>query len=482
MSQQLAFVITDGSGRIGSSERQLIRRHCMRQKNKQPGSRRSRREAARAAARISPESRSEVQGVTHLSDGLVSRDRVVPSSRSDQKTLLIKQCILPSPPDWALFPFPEGLDHSTQKLMHEYFVHNPIRDSLYPFKHFGIHIDFDEDPFMCFRLLCSEKLCFRAILLLTSASNDLVLQRPLSGTTYRHLRRVLPLLNHRLSDKDAYKNDITLYVVSILASIAVLFGDYNAARAHAVGLSEILRLRGNSRAVNDNPVIQFSMDRLNFSSSVVTELWTPIYHRSAWESPDFSTEVINVHHSQDMLCIDGLVNTDLAVVFRYIQYTAILFNTHYHSKTPINGAFIRQCLGFVHSSLIDLEGRLKGELSKCVHIGMMIFLATTFRLPGWSEQHYCQGLAEKMPVAYAAARPLIPAQRGTLDIWLMLMAQICTGPVAEKCWDLSKICRLDWDETRRRLKQVMWIDAFHDDIGKRAFETLASSRQVRKSY
>ncbi|KPM36274.1 hypothetical protein AK830_g10297 [Neonectria ditissima] len=265
MSQQLAFVIADGSGRIGSSERQLIRRHCMRQKNKQPGSRRSTREAARAAAEVSNESRQGDQRVNHLSDGLSARDRVVPSSATyaseEQRGLVAEQCVLPMPSDWALFHFPEELDFPAQELMHQYFIHNPIRDSLYPFKHFGIQIDFEEDPLMCFRLLCSEKLCFRAILLLTSASNDLVLQRPLSGTTYRHFRRVLPLLNRRLSEKDAYENDITLYVVGILASIAVLFGDYSAAHAHAVGLSEILRLRGGSGAVNENPVIQFSMDR-----------------------------------------------------------------------------------------------------------------------------------------------------------------------------------------------------------------------------
>jgi hypothetical protein len=88
-----------------------------------------------------------------------------------------------------------------------------------------------------------------------------VLQRPLSSATYQHLRRVLPLLNLRLSEKEAYKNDITLYVVGILASIAVLFGDYHAAQTHAVGLSEIIRLRGGCVAVNDNPAIQLSMDR-----------------------------------------------------------------------------------------------------------------------------------------------------------------------------------------------------------------------------
>ncbi|KAJ4247439.1 hypothetical protein NW762_013114 [Fusarium torreyae] len=264
MPQQLAFVITDNSGGIGSSERQLIRRHCMQQKNKQPGSRRSKREAARAAAKPPRESRPDDQVVTHSADGVSARNTVQPPSASVSKEhsrLFIKQCILPSPSDWALFPFPEGLEPPAQKLMHEYFIHNPIRDSLFPFKHFGIHIDFDEDPFLCFRLLCSEKLCFRAILLLAAASDDLVSQRPLSSATYRHLRRVLPLLNRRLSEKEAYQNDITLYVVGILASIAVLFGDYHAAQAHALGLSKILRLRGSWVAVNDNPAIQLSMDR-----------------------------------------------------------------------------------------------------------------------------------------------------------------------------------------------------------------------------
>ncbi|KAH6964637.1 hypothetical protein DER45DRAFT_153573 [Fusarium avenaceum] len=481
MPQQLTFVISDGSGRIGSSERQLIRQRCMQQKNKQPDSRRSKREAARAAAKPPRESGPEDEVVNHSTDGASARSRVQPPSASvseEQRGLFTRQCILPSPSDWALFPFPEGLEPPAQKLMHEYFIHNPIRDSLYPFKHFGINIDFD-DPFLCFRLLCSEKLCFRAILLLTTASNDLVLQRPLSSATYQHLRRVLPLLNRRLSEKEAYQNDIILYVVGILASIAVLFGDYHAAQKHAVGLSEIIRLRGSWVAVNNNPAIQLSMDRLNFYNSLVTKLWTPIYDRSAWEAPVFPIEVVNFHQSQNMLCVDGLVDSNLAAVFKYVQHTTILFNAHYHSKTPMNGAFVRQCLGFVHSSLIELEGSLTDDLSKHIRLGMLVYLATTFRIPGCDEQYYCRSLTTKMQLAYTAARSLIPVPDGALDIWLMFMAQICIGPTSKqqgRDWDISKISGLGWDETRRGLQQVMWIDAFHDDLGRRAFEKLAKPR------
>ncbi|UPL01653.1 hypothetical protein LCI18_012587 [Fusarium solani-melongenae] len=483
MPQQLAFVMTDSSGRIGSPERQLIRRHCMRQKNKQPGSRRSKREAARVASQLSHESRPKDQETNNSSDRLSVRNRVAPPpawlEKAEQTRLFVKRCILPPPSDWALFHFPEGLDIPAQKSMHRYFIHNPIRDALYPFKHFGIHIDFDEDPFMCFRLLCSEPLCFRAMLLLTSASNDLVSRQPLSRTTYRHLRRVLPLLNLRLSEEDVYNNDIAIYVVSILASIAVLFGDYNAAQTHAMGLSRILRLRGGSEAVNENPVIQFSMDRLNFSSSLVTELWTPIYGGVIWEPPRFPAEVTNIHKSYNMLCIDGLVDPDLVTVFTHLQHTAIFLNMHHHSKTPVNGALIRQCLGFVHSGIIDLEFRLVDSISKCLHVGMMAFLATTFRLPGSDGQHYCKSVAEKIKVLYNAARPLLQDKHGILDVWLMLMGQICVGSGVQHqggSWNPSELSQSGWDETRGQLKRVMWIDTFHDDIGRKAFETLTHSR------
>lgn len=117
------------------------------------------------------------------------------------------------------------------------------------------------DPLWCFRSLCSEQLYFRALLFLASASHDLVLRQPLSNITQRYLQRILPTLNSRLSDKDAYKNDMIIYIVSVLASVAILFGEYKSAATHAMGLSEILHLRGGFGTVNYNPVIQLSIDR-----------------------------------------------------------------------------------------------------------------------------------------------------------------------------------------------------------------------------
>jgi hypothetical protein len=124
MPQQLAFVATDSSARIGSSERQIIRRHCMRQKNKQPGSRRSKREAARATAEYSRKAEKQDQKSGSGPEPISTEDRVASrselSTREERSQVSNKQCIVPSPPsDWALFQFPEELDVFSQKLMHQ---------------------------------------------------------------------------------------------------------------------------------------------------------------------------------------------------------------------------------------------------------------------------------------------------------------------------------------------------------------------------
>lgn len=62
------------------------------------------------------------------------------------------------------------------------------------------------------------------MLLLNSASNDIISQQPLSSITSRHLKRTLFILNKQLSDKYAHNYDTVLYVVSLVATIAVLFG------------------------------------------------------------------------------------------------------------------------------------------------------------------------------------------------------------------------------------------------------------------
>jgi hypothetical protein len=124
------------------------------------------------------------------------------------------------------------------------FLRNPVRDPLYPFRHFGLSVNPMQSSLPCFKAIVADEMSFHAVLLMASASDDLMSHRRLSDASRHHLQRTLPLLNSRLSDANAYKDDLVLYVVGLLAATTILFGDYWAASAHSAGISQIIRLRG----------------------------------------------------------------------------------------------------------------------------------------------------------------------------------------------------------------------------------------------
>jgi hypothetical protein len=180
---------------------------------------------------------------------------------------------------------------------------------------------------------------------------------------------------------------------------------------------------------------------------------------------------MSLYYSQDMLCVDRLVGSDLATVFRILQYTTIMFNEHYHNRIPINGAFLQKCLGFVHCHLIELVGQLKSELSECLRLGMMALLATTFRRPHSYEQPYCRGLAKKLQNAYTIVKNIAPNLDRRIGIWLGFACQISADDTGDQHTRASLMeVGLSWKEAREQLKQVIWVDAFHDELGRRAFK------------
>ena len=134
-SNQLAFVLTDKDAGIQTSQRELIRRHCMRGKNKKPDSRRSRREARREARRAGiaaadlaathfessrapgDEGFAEGTELPMLSKGLSKRQNVPIGHLRG----LIKHDTVPFPiaSDWALFPFVISIDTKSQAFLHK---------------------------------------------------------------------------------------------------------------------------------------------------------------------------------------------------------------------------------------------------------------------------------------------------------------------------------------------------------------------------
>ncbi|KAK7227994.1 hypothetical protein V2G26_000164 [Clonostachys chloroleuca] len=482
MAAQLVFVLADNSGNIQPAERQLIRHHCMQKRNKQLGSRRSRREDALVKAGQWLKAEAEARN-KHVLRQKATLAYVPPKQEIRYPTHGVDPSPMPVPSDWALFTFPRELDEFNQGLLHQYFAINPIRDLMCSFKHFGIKIDIDADPMWCFRLIVSQEMCFHAILLLASASNDLASQKPLSKASYRHLQRTLPLLNQRLSDPNAYRDDMVLYVIGILASMTIFFQDYESAQVHAAGISKIMRLR-KKFAVEPKrkSMILLSVDRLNFCGSLATDLWTPVYNELNWVQPAVPAHIIRLHASYNMFPLDDYLDPELANVFRNLQYLSILFNEHFYSKTPLDGTVLHEYLEYIQSSLVNLLPSPRGSLQDCVFQGMMTFLATTFRLPGSYTHPSCHSAAAKLRRYYLTASESMENFPKIAEIWLIYICFLSTENMDEVFdeiiigtrWEFSDLGRSSWEETRLLLKRVMWIDAFHDKVGRKIFERLTT--------
>lgn len=184
--------------------------------------------------------------------------------------------------------------------------------------------------------------------------------------------------------------------------------------------------------------------------------------------------VANVHKTQVLICIDDLVGSELATVFETFQHISILLNMHYHENAPIHGALFHECISYMQSKLLMLIGHQKTHLSQCICLAMVAFFAATFRLPEGYRHPCCTSLAHKLHSSYISLKNLHHNLSEDLTIWLIFACLISTDAIGDLSagWRTSVVCQLTWDEVRQRLKRVFWIDAFHDDIGRKAYQSL----------
>lgn len=124
MPAQFAFVPTDGSTMIQSPLRKLIRHHCMKERNKQPNSRRARQTArkTRRDQKDKPEYNRHREIFPRPTTNNVSQARrrpEWPGGESCNQTAQQPAVPPPPPSDWALFRFPGELDAVSQELMHK---------------------------------------------------------------------------------------------------------------------------------------------------------------------------------------------------------------------------------------------------------------------------------------------------------------------------------------------------------------------------
>jgi hypothetical protein len=175
--------------------------------------------------------------------------------------------------------------------------------------------------------------------------------------------------------------------------------------------------------------------------------------------------------------IYGLQDPRLTIVFFDMQHYACLLNGATANKQRHRVAEFQDVVCSVQYRLMQLQGALDDIIAECLRLAMLAFVTTMFQLP-YRRMPYPY-LADRLRECCRAIESDTPQMRD-LMLWLLIVGGISVFDVDDEPW-MSERLRVDlpsvaWPEARARLKQVMWMDALHDKIGKDVFEALTMGR------
>ena len=114
-------------------------------------------------------------------------------------------------------------------------------------------------------------------------------------------------------------------------------------------------------------------------------------------------------------------------------------------------------------------------VSRCLCLGMLALLATTYQLPTKNTEYaYLVGEIKEVLCDIR-----FTCEHFDLAVWL-LFAGALSGMV-EFDWlplsfkDMYGLTGFNWQTTRDNLKDIVWIDSIHDGPGKSIFDHFAAS-------
>ena len=256
--------------------------------------------------------------------------------------------------------------------------------------------------------LFSDATYVHSIVAVCSVVQDFLLQRHRSNKTLVHLKKTIANLNGSLSDATRSRRIETLAVIISLSIAAIVSRDHLAMVAYAVGLWEIIRLRGGLEAFRGNPQLPVVLARsviFNFKcqkSRLMSSRIDLCLSLNTGNAPIFTTTV-PVAVPSDLVksscakkypfplgsSLDDILGDELPAIFRDLQYLAQRVN---HAKSPghdMQESELHGAIWLAQYRLLQLHGTLQHLITECMRVAMLAFLTTTFRVLGSRVAYRC---------------------------------------------------------------------------------------------
>jgi hypothetical protein len=165
----------------------------------------------------------------------------------------------------------------------------------------------------------------------------------------------------------------------------------------------------------------------------------------------------------------------VANVMKDLHEFSLIANVAYQTERKIDPSTFNEIMVSIMYRLLHLTFEIE-PVNEVIRVGMITFATTIFLQWNISSQRY-----EYMVNLFRGA--LLKARASAIDLpppiqlWLLFTWGLFTGTKFDGDWYTSWLCEVielvqvrTWDEARKVLKSVVWIDFLHDPHGKRIFQ------------
>ncbi|KAL2841722.1 hypothetical protein BJY01DRAFT_217129 [Aspergillus pseudoustus] len=360
-------------------------------------------------------------------------------------------------------------------------------------------VDYDISQAQCGQWVTSDPAFLQCCVFMSFAITDVTQQRSVSPATLYHLQKTIEILKLSLSnpDRSVALRDTTIGVVITLTLVSCMINDRVSARAHLNGLRQMIKLRGELHiparpAIVEGPLLAshsygmvqtpelpqacclvdlvYALSTGDRGSQLTTypETFLPCFYDIGL--PAVPTDCV------DPSVFAPAADPRIQAVFRDMQYYASTVNSVDAMKYRRPADEYHKVHSSLQYRLLALQGQFEiyderdGGVSECLRLALLAVLVTMFQFPGmrigfsYLTDRYRQ-CCQKMRVGnHAPSRDLMR--------WLLITGANTVFDLrsTNEQWMLERwrddVDPLDWDGTKAKLKEICWIDALPDQIGR----------------
>ncbi|KAH7149653.1 hypothetical protein B0J13DRAFT_663415 [Dactylonectria estremocensis] len=392
-------------------------------------------------------------------------------------------CLLPNPSrvgsELAWIQFPEVMKpYMFQAILRCSPAPPALFDRMYPT---GLCLEVEAEDSAWVGSLMADPVYLHSMLFSSEAWLDENLGRDRSLSAQMHLLKTLRLLQERISvpNDPLAISDQTIMTVVTLALAAQVFGDRAGVENHMQGLQRMVDLRGGFGSLKTSThELPGKICRVDLGIAL-TSGRRPAFFRDAiswgcYVDDNQRKRPASLAFEDPIISITEFLNWRLLNVWKDLQQFSNLCNLagqtgHKLTQTTFSEIMVSVMYRLLHMSFEDCP------LNDALRVGMITF--TTAMFLQWQclksgERHIEESLSSALLKLHESSVHVPPP----VLFWLLtVMHTSFSGDAGGRhaSW-FSEVVRLvpllSWEEARKALKSMIWVDSVNDDKGREAFE------------